>query len=75
MEPPRRVHARVEALRPIGKKIAARLRHSENGTAGGARPPSEVMVAFIIDQGARYGDEPICRVLPLPDDVSPDVYL
>src|SRR4029453_14916493 len=37
---------------------------------GGARPPSEVMVAFIDDHRERFGVEPICRVLP----IAPSVY-
>ena len=33
--------------------------------AGGARPPTAVMVAFIDAQRAACGVEPICRVLPI----------
>jgi hypothetical protein len=37
---------------------------------GGARPPAEAMIAFIDDHRARYGVEPICRVLP----IAPSTY-
>src|SRR5262249_668594 len=37
---------------------------------GGARPPSEVMVAFIDQHKGTYGVEPICRVLP----IAPSTY-
>src|SRR6185369_14017522 len=37
---------------------------------GGARPPSEVMVAFIDDHRERFGVEPICAVLP----IAPSTY-
>src|SRR5262249_18896923 len=37
---------------------------------GGARPPTEVMVAFIDDQRAAYGVEPICALLP----IAPSTY-
>ncbi len=34
------------------------------GRAGGARPPTSLMVTFIDEHRAKYGVEPICRVLP-----------
>ncbi len=37
---------------------------------GGARPPTEVMVAFIDDYRWEYGVEPICEVLP----IAPSTY-
>ena len=37
---------------------------------GGARPPSEVMVAFIDEHRDAYGVEPICAVLP----IAPSTY-
>ncbi len=37
---------------------------------GGARPPVEAMIAFIDDNRAAYGVEPICRVLP----IAPSTY-
>src|SRR5436309_7334660 len=37
---------------------------------GGARPPSEVMVAFIDDHRKTFGVEPICQVLP----IAPSTY-
>ncbi|WP_448470991.1 IS3 family transposase [Martelella sp. AMO21009] len=38
--------------------------------AGGARPPVEVMVAFIDDQRGSHGVEPICKTLP----IAPSTY-
>src|SRR5438046_619789 len=38
--------------------------------AGGARPPTEVMVTFIDDHRSEYGVEPICEVLP----IAPSTY-
>jgi transposase InsO family protein len=38
--------------------------------AGGARPPVEVMVAFIDDHRKAHGVEPICKVLP----IAPSTY-
>ena len=38
--------------------------------AGGARPPTEVMIAFIDDHRASYGVEPICALLP----IAPSTY-
>ncbi|MDT0636404.1 IS3 family transposase [Spectribacter hydrogenoxidans] len=38
--------------------------------AGGARPPTPVMVAFIDDHREVYGVEPICQVLP----IAPSTY-
>lgn len=32
---------------------------------GGARPPVQVMMAFIDDHREAYGIEPICKVLPI----------
>src|SRR5262249_7523849 len=37
---------------------------------GGARPPSEAMIAFIDDHREAYGVEPICKVLP----IAPSTY-
>ena len=37
---------------------------------GGARPPVEVMIAFIDDHRGEHGVEPICRVLP----IAPSTY-
>ncbi len=37
---------------------------------GGARPPTEAMLAFIDDQHRAYGVEPICKVLP----IAPSTY-
>ncbi|WP_420833474.1 IS3 family transposase [Sphingomonas pollutisoli] len=37
---------------------------------GGARPPVQAMIAFIDDQRAVHGVEPICRVLP----IAPSTY-
>ncbi|WP_199555722.1 IS3 family transposase [Sandaracinobacteroides hominis] len=37
---------------------------------GGARPPVQTMIAFIDDQRAVHGVEPICRVLP----IAPSTY-
>src|SRR5690606_11898995 len=37
---------------------------------GGARPPVQAMTAFIDEHRARYGVEPICRVLP----IAPSTY-
>src|SRR5215213_9869529 len=37
---------------------------------GGARPPSEAMIAFINDHREAYGIEPICKVLP----IAPSTY-
>src|SRR6185436_3464757 len=37
---------------------------------GGARPPVQVMIAFIDDHRDVYGVEPICRVLP----IAPSTY-
>ncbi|AVF03613.1 MULTISPECIES: IS3 family transposase [Devosia] len=37
---------------------------------GGARPPTEAMIAFIDEHRGHYGVEPICRVLP----VAPSTY-
>ncbi|MGH9335910.1 MAG: IS3 family transposase [Vicinamibacteria bacterium] len=37
---------------------------------GGARPPSEMMVAFIDDHRVEYGVEPICEQLP----IAPSTY-
>ena len=39
-------------------------------SCGGARPPTEVMVAFVDLHRAEYGVEPICRVLP----IAPSTY-
>jgi len=39
--------------------------------AGGARPPSEVMVAFVDQHRQAYGVELICRVLP----IAPSTYV
>ncbi|WP_156454321.1 MULTISPECIES: IS3 family transposase [unclassified Sphingomonas] len=38
--------------------------------AGGARPPVQAMIAFIDDNRAFYGVEPICKVLP----IAPSTY-
>jgi putative transposase len=38
--------------------------------AGGTRPPTEAMIAFIEDQRVVYGVESICRVLP----ITPSTY-
>ncbi|RZF58273.1 IS3 family transposase [Sphingomonas populi] len=38
--------------------------------AGGARPPVQAMIAFIDDQRAVHGVEPICNVLP----IAPSTY-
>src|SRR4051812_7825556 len=37
---------------------------------GGARPPTQAMIAFIDDHRAAYGVEPICKVLP----IAPSTY-
>jgi putative transposase len=37
---------------------------------GGARPPTQVMIAFIDEHREAYGVEPICRVLP----IAPSTY-
>ncbi|WP_461383820.1 IS3 family transposase [Devosia indica] len=37
---------------------------------GGARPPTEAMIAFIDEHRGHYGVEPICRVLP----IAPSTY-
>src|SRR5262249_43208603 len=37
---------------------------------GGARPPTEVMVAFVDEHRDAYGVEPICSVLP----IAPSTY-
>src|SRR5262249_54841153 len=37
---------------------------------GGARPPTQAMIAFIDDHRGAYGVEPICRVLP----IAPSTY-
>ncbi|MFC0629527.1 IS3 family transposase, partial [Kribbella deserti] len=39
------------------------LKSAANFLRGGARPPTEVIVAFINDHKDRFGVEPICRVL------------
>ena len=33
--------------------------------AGGARPPAEIMVAFIDEHRPEHGVEPICKMLPI----------
>jgi len=38
--------------------------------AGGARPPTQVMVTFIDEHPAQYGVEPICKEVP----IAPSVY-
>ncbi|WP_423915837.1 IS3 family transposase [Caballeronia sp.] len=38
--------------------------------AGGARPPTEIMITFIDDHRSTYGVEPICKVLP----IAPSTY-
>ncbi|WP_184421953.1 IS3 family transposase [Rhodoblastus sphagnicola] len=43
---------------------------SEYFCAGGARPPTEVMIAFIDDHRQAHGVEPICKVLP----IAPSTY-
>src|SRR5436853_6163217 len=63
-------------MRPRTRKLRAETgeRDSEESIRvfrpGGARPPSEVMVAFIDDHRKLYGVEPICRVLP----IAPSTY-
>src|SRR4249920_2960730 len=37
---------------------------------GGARPPTQAMIAFIDDHRVAYGVEPMCRVLP----IAPSTY-
>ena len=64
----------VQAARARERRAAAGERDPAQGVgvfrAGGARPPSEVMVAFIDAHRATYGVEPICAVLP----IAPSVY-
>jgi hypothetical protein len=50
------------------KKEVARMRPEPSERVfcpGGARPPTQAMIAFIDDQRGAYGVEPICRVLPI----------
>ena len=55
-------------------RAAARQRDPAQGVGvfrpGGARPPSEVMVAFVDAHRAEYGVEPICAELP----IAPSTY-
>src|SRR5262249_30041974 len=55
-------------------RAAPGQRDSQEGVgvfrAGGARPPSEVVVSFIDAHRDAYGVEPICAVLP----IAPSVY-
>src|SRR5690606_28030354 len=54
--------------------VAASERHSAHGVSffrpGGARPPTQVMVAYIDQHKDRFGVEPICAVLP----IAPSTY-
>ena len=63
-----------EAARTRKRRTAPRERDPEESVrvfrTGGARPPSEVMVAFIDDHREQLGVEPICRVLP----IAPSTY-
>jgi transposase-like protein len=67
-----------EAIRSIAEKIGCSaealrkwVRRAEiDAGRGGARPPTEVMVAFIDEYRGSYGVEPICRVLP----IAPSTY-
>ena len=64
----------VQAARAREHRAAAGERDPAAGVGifreGGARPPSEVMVAFIDAHRATFGVEPICAVLP----IAPSVY-
>src|SRR5207249_1443562 len=63
-----------EAARTRKRRAETRQRDSEESVrvfrTGGARPPSEVMVAFIDDHRKTFGVEPICEVLP----IAPSTY-
>ncbi len=65
---------RLKQLERENFEAAARERDLEESLGvfrtGGARPPSEVMVAFIDDHRERFGVEPICAVLP----IAPSTY-
>src|SRR2546429_3991165 len=65
---------RLKAARARELRAAPGQRDSQEGVgvfrAGGARPPSEVMVGFIDAHRNVYGVEPICAVLP----IAPSVY-
>ena len=66
--------ARLKRLRARSRRTEARQRDSAEGVGvfrpGGARPPTEVMVAFIDQHRETYGVEPICRVVP----IAPSTY-
>jgi hypothetical protein len=38
---------------------------------GTARPPAEILIAFIDEHQGAHGVEPICKVLDCPIDVLP----
>src|SRR3954469_13783902 len=70
-------HGRTRGIEPAAAgelRTATRERNSEESLCvfrpGGARPPSEVMVAFIDDHRPQFGVEPICAVLP----IAPSTY-
>src|SRR5688500_17259274 len=64
----------AEATPARSRRTETRQRDPEEGGGvfrpGGARPPSEVMVAFIDQHRDTYGVEPICAVLP----IAPSTY-
>ncbi|WP_425219010.1 IS3 family transposase [Ralstonia solanacearum] len=64
----------VQAVATRGQGIAPRQRDSQDGQrvfcAGGARPPTQVVKAYIDRYRDAYGVEPICKVL----QIAPSCY-
>ena len=65
---------RPQTARARQRRVEAGERDPQDGVRvfcpGGARPPSQVMVAYIDAHRDRFGVEPICAVLP----IAPSTY-
>jgi putative transposase len=66
--------AELKGVASGGDRVAAGERDPAQGVSvfrpGGARPPTETMIAFVDEHRDQFGVEPICRELPM----APSVY-
>ncbi|MGH7710126.1 MAG: IS3 family transposase [Gemmatimonadaceae bacterium] len=69
-EEQQRVRALEREIRELRRANEILRKASALFRPGGARPPRDLMVAFIDDHRETYGVEPICRVVP----IAPSTY-
>ena len=65
-----RVRALEREVRELRQANEILRKASAYFAQGGARPPTQAMIAFINEHRDTYGVEPICKVLP----IAPSTY-